>query len=252
VLPVLGVLLVLLASWQGVQQQPIVVSAAISLTDALQEIGNKYESSGGVPVRFNFAASNVLARQIANGAPADIFISADEVQMNYAETAGAIDTPSRRALLTNRLAVVTPLGRGQAITRAQDLLDPSVRRIAIGDPAAVPAGAYAKKYLRQQGLWDRLQGKFVALASVRAALAAAESGAADAAVVYESDAAASSKVRLAYVVSADAQLNILYPAAITSRSRNRNAALKFLSYLQGSEARSIFERFKFGVVVSDR
>ena len=244
----------ILALWIPTQdvQQPIVVSAAISLTDALQEIGKKYESSGGAPVRFNFAASNVLARQVANGAPADIFISADEVQMKYAESAGAIDVSTRRTLLTNRLAVVTPLGKGKAIAGGQDLLDPAVKRIAIGDPAAVPAGAYAKQYLQRQGLWDRLQPKFVALASVRAALAAAESGAADAAVVYESDAAASSKVRLAYVVSGDPQLNIVYPAAITSRSKNRDAALKFLSYLQGREARPTFERFRFGVVVPDQ
>ncbi len=244
----LGLLLVLLAP-TSVGQPVIVVSAAISLTDALQEIGRAYEGSGGAAVRFNFAASNVLARQIANGAPADIFISADEVQMNYAESAGAIDAPTRRTLLTNRLAIVTPLGSRAIIMRAQDLLDASVRRVAIGDPSAVPAGAYARKYLEQEGVWGALQSKFVALASVRAALAAAESGAADAAIVYESDAAASAKVRLAYVVSRDAGLNITYPAAVTAGSKNRAAALKFLSFLQGRDARAIFERFRFGVLV---
>ena len=246
---VLGLLLILLPFAPLEQQQPIVVSAAISLTDALQEIEKKYLASGGAPVRFNFAASNVLARQIANGAPADIFISADEVQMNYAVSAGAIDAATRRTLLTNRLAVVTPIGRRQRIAQAKDLLGDSVRRIAIGDPAAVPAGAYAKTYLQQERLWLQLEAKFVALASVRSALAAAESGAADAAIVYESDAAASSKVRLAYVVPRDGGLTIVYPAAITARTRNRDAALKFLSFLQGPEARVIFERFKFGVVL---
>src|SRR5215210_2699377 len=108
VLAALGLLLLLLTQPPAEQQQTIVVSAAISLTDALQEIEKKYAASGGVPVRFNFAASNVLARQIANGAPADVFISADEAQMNFAERAGAIDAASRRILLTNRLAVVTP------------------------------------------------------------------------------------------------------------------------------------------------
>jgi molybdate transport system substrate-binding protein len=245
---VLGLLLILLPFAPLEQQQPIVVSAAISLTDALREIEKKYLASGGAPVRFNFAASNVLARQIANGAPADIFISADEVQMNYAVSAGAIDAATRRTLLTNRLAVVTPIGRRQGIAQAKDLLGDSVRRIAIGDPAAVPAGAYAKTYLQQERLWLQLEAKFVALASVRSALAAAESGAADAAIVYESDAAASSKVRLAYVVPRDGGLKIVYPAAITARTRNRDAALKFLSFLQGPEARVIFERFKFGVV----
>jgi len=242
-------LLILLPFAPREQQQTIVVSAAVSLTDALQEIEKKYQASGGAPVRFNFAASNVLARQIANGAPADIFISADEVQMNYAVSAGAIDAASRRTLVTNRLAVVTPMDERQPIALVKDLLRDSVRRIAIGDPAAVPAGAYAKKYLQRERVWGPLESKFVALASVRAALAAAESGAADAAIVYESDAAASPKVRLAYVVPHDSGLNIVYPAAITARSRNRDAALRFLSFLQGPEARVIFERFKFGVVV---
>jgi molybdate transport system substrate-binding protein len=244
----LGLLLVLLTP-ASVEQRAVVVSAAISLTDALQEIATAYQASGGPAVRFNFAASNVLARQIANGAPADVFISADEVQMNYAESAGAIDAPTRRTLLTNRLAIVTPLGSRATIMRAQDLLRASVRRVAIGDPSAVPAGAYAREYLEHEGVWEGLQPKFVALASVRAALAAAESGAADAAIVYESDAAASARVRLAYVVSKDAGLNITYPAAITAGSKNRAAALEFLSFLQGREARVIFERFRFGVLV---
>jgi molybdate transport system substrate-binding protein len=243
------VLFALLAPALPVQRPAIVVSAAISLTDALHEIEKAYRAEGGGPVRFNFAASNVLARQITNGAPADVFISADEVQMNYAAAAGAIDPSSRRALLTNRLAIVTPRGRPAAIGDAQGLAGESIRRIAVGDPAAVPAGAYAKRYLQQLGLWDVLQPRLVPLASVRAALSAAEAGAVDAAIVYESDAAASARVRLAYVVPRDAGPAIVYPAAITTRSANRAAAARFLAYLQGPQAQAIFERFKFGVVV---
>ncbi|MEO5896766.1 MAG: molybdate ABC transporter substrate-binding protein [Vicinamibacterales bacterium] len=239
----------LLASTPQQPEGPIVVSAAISLTDALQEIERAYRVGGGGPVRFNFAASNVLARQIANGAPADMFISADEVQMNYAEAAGAIDASSRRSLLTNRLAIVTPRGRTAGISDAHGLAGDSIRRIAVGDPAAVPAGAYAKRYLQQLELWDRLQARLVPLASVRAALSAAEAGAVDAAIVYESDAAASARVQLVYVVPRNAGPNIVYPAAISTRSNNRAAALRFLAFLQGPQARTIFERFHFGVFV---
>lgn len=223
----------------------IVVSAAISLTDALTEVDNAHRAAGGGPVRFNFAASNVLARQIVNGAPVDIFISADLVQMDYVEHAGAIDRTTRDYLLTNRLAIVTPKGRAAPIVNPKALLDRHVRRIAIGDPAAVPAGTYAKSYLRQAGLWEALQPKLLPLANVRAALAAAESGSVDAAIVYESDAAASSRVHLAYVFSRAEGPPILYPAAITVRTKDRGAAERFMAFLRGPEARAIFARFKF-------
>ena len=223
---------------------PLLVSAAISLSDALLEIAKAYAASGGGEVRFNFAASNVLARQIANGAPADIFISADLVQMQYAEQAGAIEPGSSRHLLSNALAVVTPLGRAP-LSSAGALAGPSVRRIAIGDPAAVPVGFYARQYLERQGLWRQLQPKLLSLSSARAALAAVENGGADAAIVYESDAAASKKVSLAFVVPAGDGPRIIYPMAIVARSRNKTAAARFAAFLQGPEAAAIFRRYKF-------
>ena len=224
-------------------QAPILVSAAISLSDALVEIEQAYRAAGGGPVRFNFAGSNVLARQIVNGAPADIFISADLVQMQYVEKAGAVAPGAAGYLLSNSLALVTP--PGSSIRSARDLLQPSVRRIAIGDPAAVPAGFYAKQYLERAGLWDALQRKLLPLANVRAALAAAESGGADAAIVYQSDAATSNKAVLAFVVPEAEGPPIIYPAAIVKASKNRAGAEKFLAFLRGPEARRIFGRFKF-------
>jgi molybdate transport system substrate-binding protein len=238
------VALVLLAWLAPPPPAPVLVSAAISLTDALVEIEKAYTASGGGPVRFNFAASNVLARQIANGAPADIFISADLVQMRYVEKAGAIEPGSSKNLLRNALAVVTPPGRA-SITTARALADPAVRRIAIGDPAAVPAGFYAKQYLERQGLWPQLQRRLLPLSNVRAALAAVENGGADAAIVYESDAAASNKVALAFVVPPGDAPEIIYPMAIISRSKNKAAAARFAEFLQGPEASAIFSRYKF-------
>ncbi len=225
---------------------PIIVSAAISLTDALQAIDGAYRAAGGGPVRFNLAASNVLARQIVNGAPADVFISADQAQMDYAQNAGAIVVQSRRDLLSNRLVIVTPSGRSALVSGPRSLLDARVRRIAIGDPAAVPAGAYARAYLQRAGLWESLQPKLLPLANVRAALAAAESGGADAAIVYESDAAASRATEIAFTFARADGPAIIYPVAIVASSKNRAAAEKFLDYLKGHEARGIFLRFKFG------
>lgn len=230
---------------QPSRHAPIVVSAAISLSDALREIERAYAADGGGAVRFNFAGSNVLARQIVNGAPADLFISADHAQMDLAERAGAIDPATRVPLLTNRLAIVVPSGSGVRVSGPRDLAADGIRRIAIGDPAAVPAGRYARAYLERAGMWDALQPKLLPLANVRAALAAAESGGATAAIVYESDAAASKKAALAWVVpDADAP-PIVYPAAVVTRSRNRAAAANFLAYLRAPRARAIFERYRF-------
>ena len=240
--PTLG-LAVIMAIHAPSPPQPLLVSAAISLTGVLEQVAIAYASAGGGPVRFNFAGSNVLARQIVNGAPADIFISADEAQMNYAAEWAAIERSTRVDLLGNRLAVVTPRGKGGSIPDAAALAN--VRRIAVADPAAVPAGVYAREFLERMGIWDRVQDRLVPLGNVRAALTAAESGSADAAIVYESDAASSSRVDLAFVVTGAGAPRIVYPAAIVSRSTNREAAAKFLAFLRGPEARTIYRKFKF-------
>ena len=242
----------LLAAWlwplSPPQQEPVLVSAAISLTDALLEIEREYRRLGGPPVRFNFAGSNVLARQIVNGAPADIFISADAIQMQYAQNAGAILPGSSFSLLSNTLAVVTRQGR-PPIKSGRDLTLASIKRIAIGDPAAVPAGIYASQYLKRAGLWDALQPKLLPLANVRAALAAVENGSADAAIVYHSDAVMSRQSVLAFLVPQDEAPAIVYPAAIVASTKNRAAAEKFLAFLRGPDARRIFEHYKFRPVI---
>ncbi len=240
----LGHLLALaLAALLPVDAQPVVVSAAISLTDALGEIEQAYAAAGGSALRFNFAGSNVLASQIVNGAPVDIFISADAAQMDYAQQRGAIENATRIDLLANRLAVVTPAGKGSTAADLQALL--RLKRIAVADPAAVPAGVYARQFLERAGAWQVVQGQLLPLANVRAALAAAESGGADAAIVYESDAAASKKVDLGFVVTGAAAPRILYPAAIVARSKTREPARRFMAFLRGPQAAAIFQRYKF-------
>lgn len=224
--------------------RPLTVSAAVSLTDALEDIARAYLAAGGGVVRFNFSGSNVLARQIATGAPVDLFISADEAQMALAEGAGAIDTSTRIPLIGNRLAVVTRRG-APGVADARALTAPSIRKIAIGDPAAVPVGVYAQRYLRAANLWGALQSKLVPVGNVRAALAAAASGSVDAAFVYETDAAASANVALAFVVTGADAPRIVYPAAVTRRARDRAAALRFLQFLSGPDAGAIFARHGF-------
>lgn len=222
----------------------ILVSAAISLSDALQEIAASYERAGHPSVRFNFAGSNVLARQIANGAPADLFISADELQMNYAQQRGAIDGATRIDLLRNHLVVVVPQGSPITVLANARALT-SLSRIAVADPAAVPAGVYARQFLLKAGIWDAVQPKLLPLANVRAALLAAESGGADAALVYDSDAAASQRVTVALRVTGTEAPDIVYPAALVTRSKRKESAADFLRFLRSPEARTIFHKYRF-------
>jgi molybdate transport system substrate-binding protein len=223
---------------------PITVSAAVSLTDALTAVGEAYARTGG-SVRFNFGASNVLARQIVNGAPVDVFISADEAQMDMVAAAGLLQDGSRLDLVRNQLAVAVPSDRPHTFQSIRDLADSRYKRIAIGDPAAVPAGVYAKQYLEKEGLWTALQDRLVPAGSVRAALAAVESGAADAAIVYRTDVRVALRAKVAWVVPADRGPRILYPAAIVKGTAALVESKRFVAFLMGDTAARIFERFGF-------
>ena len=235
-----------LAGPQGLPAaKPITVSAAVSLTDALSAIAQEYGRDGHGTVRFNFSASNVLARQIVAGAPVDVFISADQAQMDVVAAARLLSDGSRVDLLRNQLAIVVPSDRPRTMSGPRDLLGDSFRRIAIGDPAAVPAGVYAKAWLEQAGLWTALEARIVPAGSVRAALAAVESGAADAAIVYRTDVRVALKATVAYVLAADRGPRIVYPAAIVRGSSAPDEAKRFLDYLRGAAAGRVFERFGF-------
>jgi molybdate transport system substrate-binding protein len=223
---------------------PLTVSAAISLTDAMEVLGPMYAGRGGASIRFNYGGSNALARQIVRGAPVDVFISADEAQMNVVEAAGAIDDATRVNLLSNRLAVVSRRGNAGALRDGSALASATVRRIAIGDPSAVPAGVYARQYLEKRGLWTALQPKLVPVASVRAALGAAENGTVDAALVYDSD-ALHAEVDVGFVVTGVDAPHIVYPAAVVRASRLRQDASRFLEFLCGDEAAAVLARHKF-------
>jgi molybdate transport system substrate-binding protein len=227
---------------------PITVSAAVSLTDALTAIAAVYKDAGNRPVRFNFGASNILARQIVMGAPVDLFVSADEAQMDAVAREGMLKAGSRVDLVGNQLAVVVPNDRPRTFSSIAEIIDPAFKRIAIGDPAAVPAGVYAKQYLEKEGLWAALQPRFVPAGSVRAALAAVESGGADAAIVYRTDARVALRATVAWVVPASSGPRIAYPAAIVRTSAQPDEATRFLDFLRGPEAARIFTRFGFTVL----
>lgn len=226
---------------------PLRVSAAVSLTESLTTAVTQWERETGARATLNFAASNVLARQIEDGAPADLFISADTITMERLVVGRLVVGESVVALLSNQLVVVTPDGRPLPSPAPGGLADPRVVRIALGDPAAVPAGMYARQWLERIDLWPAVMPKVVPTQSVRAALAAVESGNVDAAVTYRTDATGRSQVRVEYLVPIDDVPRITYPAGIVSASRQASGAQALLTWLRGAAASSIFTAAGFSL-----
>ena len=227
--------------------EAVTIFAAASTTNAVNEIAALYEAEGLGAVRPVFAASSTLARQIANGAPADLFLSANTAWMEHLEQQGLVEEASRTDLLGNALVLVVPadsaLPDGDLTgIPLQALLGDG--HLAIGDPDHVPAGIYAVEALGSLGLWPKLSRKAVRAANVRAALAFVESGAAAAGIVYASDAAISRKVRRVATFPADSHAPIVYPLAAVV-GRDRPAVARFRDFLRGPQAAAIFARHGF-------
>ncbi len=223
----------------------ITVFAAASLTNALGEIGPAYKAATGDTVRFNFGSSGALARQIKEGAPADAFLSADQLRADQLEKAGLLLPGTRRTLLANTLVLIVNQDAPAAVKGFADLPGKAVRRLAIGEPKTVPAGTYAKKWLQSHNLWSGVIDKCVPLDNVRSVLAAVETGNADAGLVYKTDALISKKVTVIAEVPLSDGLDITYPAAVVKDSRQPEAAKAFLDYLAGSKSRETFARYGF-------
>jgi molybdate transport system substrate-binding protein len=239
------VLLTLAGAGSG-QDSAITVSAAISLLEAFEDLAKAYAREGGGPVQFNFAGSNVLARQIVNGAPVDVFVSADQAQMAAVEKSGSVRRGGAVPIASNQLVVAALPERVDAIRVAFPSASREIRRLAIGDPAAVPAGVYAAAYLRSCGLWTSYESRIVPTANVRAALAAVENGGVDAAIVYATDVRQSTRARVAISIPPEQAPRIVYPAAVIEKTKNRRAAERFLAFLQSQTARDVMARHGFG------
>lgn len=226
----------------------ITVFAAASLTDALKQVASGFEQQSGDRVVFNFAASSTLARQIEEGAPADVFFSADEAKMDDLEAAGQIVKDTRASRLSNALVIVVPDDSTLAVKSARDLTNAAVSRIALADTRVVPAGVYAKAYLTRLKLWPAIEPKVVPTENVRGALAAVESGNVDAGMVYRTDAAISRRVKIAFEVPRADGPKISYPVALVKEAPQPDAARKLLTYLGSDRAAAVFERFGFIVL----
>jgi molybdate transport system substrate-binding protein len=227
--------------------QQITVSAAASLTDAFKEIAPRFEAGKpGTKVRFNFAASGVLLQQISQGAPVDVFASADQETMNRAAGQKLIDAASRRNFVTNSLVLIEPAQGGRGITGLADLNGAAVKKIAIGKTATVPVGRYTKEVLDAAKLWTVLEPKFVQADSVRQVLDYVGRSEVDAGFVYRTDAAiAGDKVKI--VASPQGATPVSYPIAVVADSRNKAAAADFIAFVNSEPGQRVLARHGFGM-----
>ncbi len=230
--------------------EPLMVFAAVSTSGPLEAIARDYEAATGVAVTCSFASSSTLAKQIAAGAPADLFLSADQGWMDYLAERAAIVAASRVDLLANDLVLVTPVDRPLAVRVDKNFAFAAsfAGRIALGDPTNVPAGIYAREAFVALGWWDALAGRLAPTADVRAALKLVELGEVEVGVVYATDAKASAKVVIAATIPSDLHTPIRYPVALTVAAKPTAAA--FLAHLLGEEAHARFREagFAFPVV----
>lgn len=224
----------------------LLVFGAASLTDVLQEIGTVYTSSSGQKVKFSFAASSALARQIESGAPVDVFVSADLDWMDYLQARNLIDVATRRNVVGNRLVLVAPKDSTIAVKIGPNVALLSAlqgRRLATGDPDTVPVGRYARSALTSLGVWNEIADRLVRADNVRSALAFVARGETPLGIVYETDATVDPRVRIVDVFPSDSHLPITYPVASMKKARPGSKA--FVDFLFGERAQASFRKFGF-------
>jgi len=241
----LGVLIAATSARAQTQSEPITVFAAASLKNALEDAAKPFTADTGTAVRFSFAASSALAKQIETGAPADLFASADLEWMDYLQQRNFIRAASRVDLLGNRLVVVAPADspvRDLAFTASamRQALGTN-GRIATGEVTSVPVGRYAKSALERLGLWTVVQPRLAEAENVRAALTFVSRGEAPLGIVYDTDAKADPNVKVVAAFPPDSYPPIIYPFAVTAGAKDPEKAQRFLSYLTGAQARPAFE-----------
>jgi molybdate transport system substrate-binding protein len=224
---------------------PLNISAAASMKDAITDAGHEFQQKTGDELTFSFLASGALMKQIEEGAPVDVFISAAHKQMDQLQAEKLIDDASERVIAKGELVLIVPADEQDAPTSFADLANPKYKGIAIGEPNSVPAGDYAMQTLRSLHLADAVKDRLQTAASVRQVLDYVERGEVDAGIVYHTDALTSKKVRIVAVAQASTHKPIEYPAAVIKSSKEHDEAQKFLDFLSSQEGRDVLERYGF-------
>ena len=226
--------------------QELTVSAAASLTNAFPEIGKGFEQQHpGTKVIFNFAATGPLLQQIAQGAPVDVFASADQKTMNQAQEKGLIVPASRKDFVSNTLVLIVPQDSKLALSGLKDLASAAVKRVALGNPASVPVGRYTQEALTKAGLWEALQPKLILGESVRQVLDYVSRGEVDAGFVFATDAAIA-KGKVKTVTEVQGHQPIVYPVALVAAGQKQALAQEFLNFLFAPESVAILTKYGFG------
>lgn len=229
---------------EAAEQVELLVSAAASLTESLDELKSLYEAEhGNIKLTFNYAASGTLQQQIEQGAPADLFLSAGTKQMEALIDKGLVDNQLTANLLTNELVLVVPQDGSIEIDKIEDLAN--LGDIAIGTPESVPAGKYAQQTLAFHKLWDSLQSKLVLTKDVKQVLSYVETGNVDAGFVYKTDAALSDKVEVALSAEPGSHDPIEYPVGVLKNSAHPREAKAFYDFLWSDQARQVFSKYGF-------
>jgi len=220
------------------------VSAVASLTDAANELKELYnKEQPEIKIVYNFAASGTLQKQIEEGAPADVFISAGKKQMDALQDGGLLVDSSRQNLLGNELVLIAP--KGSEITGFDELNTDKVNQLSIGTPETVPAGKYAQEALTSMKLWEAIQPKLVMAKDVRQVLTYVESENVDAGLVYRSDTMGTEDIRIVATAPAESHSPIVYPIAIVKASQQQEAAQDFITFLTSDTAIEVFEKYGF-------
>ena len=222
------------------------ISAAVSLKDALNEIQKNYEAKNpSIKLVYNLGASGALEKQIEQGAPADVFISAAPKQMNDLEAKDLVNKPTRKNLVENKLVLIVPKASNINLSKYEDLTKDESQKISIGETGSVPAGQYAQEVLKKLGVWDKIKDKAVLAKDVRTVLTYVETGNVEAGIVYKTDAISSDKVKIVATAPEGSHQPIVYPVAILSATKQQKVAEDFLAYLGTPECISIFEKYGF-------
>jgi molybdate transport system substrate-binding protein len=223
--------------------QTIQVFAAASTTNAIHEIARQFTKETGIQVQTSFGSSAVLAKQIVNGADADVFISADVGWVDYLAKQRFV--VREKKLLGNRLVLIVPNDSTLKVQQPEDLLAVEIQHLALADPESVPAGKYAKQALIKLGIWEKLKPKVAAAEDVRGALTYVETGAAEAGIVYATDAAISTKVKVAAEIAKSLTGPICYPIVLLKHGKDSSAAESFYRQLQLPKSLKIFQKYGF-------
>lgn len=233
---------------ENTEGKEIIVLAAASLTDVLTELSQTYKDITGVTVIFSFASSGALQTQIESGVPADIFFSAAQRQMNVLEEKGLINIDTRKNLLENKVVLIAPANSTLNIKSFNDIANPNVKKVGLGEPKSVPVGQYSEEILNHLSILDIAKSKAIYGSDVRNVLSWVETGEIDCGIVYETDAKIANNINIITQAPEGSYQRVIYPIAVINYSNNKEEAQKFINYISTDSSMEVFKKYGFSSI----